>query len=71
MRFFVRKVYTGNRISQKFDETSRRFTKLEQNEISNNFAIAQDAIDRIAFYTHLIEGTLVLSIRGFDQRKNI
>ena len=36
---FVWKVYTGNRNCQNFDPNARRLTKLEPNEIFNDFAI--------------------------------
>ena len=48
--FFVWKVYTGNRICQNFDLNARRLTKIEPNEIFNDFAISRElyiAISRI------------------------
>ena len=48
--FFVWKVYTANR---KCDPNAQRLTKLEPNEIFNDFAISRepfDAIDSNFFY---------------------
>ena len=46
-RFFVWKVYTGNRNCQNFDPNARRLTKLEPNEIFNDFAISREPFDEI------------------------
>ena len=43
--FFVRKMYTGNRIFQNFPN-ARRLTKLKPNEIFNDSSISQDPTDR-------------------------
>ena len=45
--FFVWKVYTGNRNCQNFDPNARRLTKLEPNEIFNDFAISRAPFDEI------------------------
>ena len=42
--FFVRKVYTENRL---FHPIARRLTMIKPNEIFNDFAISQDPIDEI------------------------
>ena len=42
-----KKVYTGNRNCQNFDPNARRFTKLEPNEIFNDFAISWEPFDEI------------------------
>ena len=38
---------TGNRNCENFDPNARRLTKLEPNEISNDFAISQEPFDEI------------------------
>ena len=43
--FFVWKVYTGNRNWENFD--ARMLTKLEPNEIFNDFAISREPFDEI------------------------
>ena len=48
--FFVCLVYwvcTGNRNCQNFDPNARRLTKLEPNEIFNDFAISREPFDEI------------------------
>ena len=40
-------MYTGNRNCQNFDPNPRRFTKLEPNEIFNDFAISREPFDEI------------------------
>ena len=45
--FCVGKVYTGNRNCQNFDPNARRLTKLEPNEIFNDFAISREPFDEI------------------------
>ena len=45
--FFVLKVYTENRNSENFDPNARRLTKLEPNEIFNDFAISREPFDEI------------------------
>ena len=42
--FFVN---TGNRNCQNFDPNARRLTKLEPNEIFNDFAISREPFDEI------------------------
>ena len=41
---------TGNRNCQNFDPNARRFTKLEPNEIFNDFAISRVPFDEIDFF---------------------
>ena len=45
--FSVCKVYTGNRNCQNFDPNARRLTKLEPNEIFNDFGISREPFDEI------------------------
>ena len=45
--FFICKKYTGNRNCQNFDPAARRLTKLEPNEIFNDFAISREPFDEI------------------------
>ena len=40
-------MFTGNQNCQNFDPNVRRLTKLEPNEIFNDFSISQDSIDEI------------------------
>ena len=40
-------MYTGNRNCQHFDPNARRLTKLEPNEIFNDFAISREPFDEI------------------------
>ena len=40
-------MYTGNRNCQNFDPNVRRLTKLEPNEIFNDFAISREQFDEI------------------------
>ena len=40
-------MYTGNRNCQNFDLDARRLTKLEPNEIFNEFAISREPFDEI------------------------
>ena len=40
-------LYTGNRNCLNFDPNARRFTKLEPNEMFNNFAISREPFDEI------------------------
>ena len=45
--FFVWKVHTGNRSCQNFEPNARRLTKLESNEIFNDYAITREPFDEI------------------------
>ena len=40
-------MYTANRNCENFDPNARRLTKLEPNEIFNDFAISWDLFDEI------------------------
>ena len=43
-------MYTGNRNCQNFDPNARRLTKLESNEMFNEFAISREAFDEIDYF---------------------
>ena len=40
-------MYAGNRNCENFDPNARRLTKLEPNEIFNDFAISREPFDEI------------------------
>ena len=65
-------MYTGNQNCQIFDPNARRLTKLEPNEIFNDFAISREPFDEIDsnfFYFKAMDYNITPNPIGPDRTK--